>query len=241
MEKKILLSIGGFDPTGLAGILRDVQIFNSLGFYGCGAITALTIQSSKKVFKKKDIYRNYIYEALSKIDLNISGVKIGMLNTELSAMEVLKYIEHARVKEIVIDPVLYSTSGYRLISEKGIKFMKERIFPIATAITPNLFEAKKLTGEKKIEKILEKLSKYTQGFIVLKNIDGVDLFFDGSSLVSIEPFHRLKNVKMHGSGCVFSSSLLSFLVKDMKPLQAAKMAKKYTEEEIISFLKKPVD
>lgn len=241
MERRILLSIAGFDPTGLAGILRDIQVFNSLGFHGCGMITSLTIQSSRKVFKKKDIPQNYIFESLSKIDLDISGIKIGMLNNEKSAMEVLKYIEHSRIKNIVLDPVLFSTSGYRLINEKGIKFMKERIFPFVLSITPNLFEAKALTGEKKIEKILEKLKRLINGFVILKNINGVDIFFDGSNLIDIEPYHRLKDVKMHGSGCVFSSALLSYLSKNMNHLQAAKMAKKYTEEEIISFLKKPVD
>lgn len=241
MEKKVLLSIAGFDPTGLAGILRDIQVYNSLGFHGCGTITALTFQSSKKVFKKKNIYKNYIYESLLKIDLKISGVKIGMLNNEISAMEVLKFIEYTGIKKIVIDPVLFSTSGYRLVTEKGMKFMKDRLFPIVTGITPNLDEAKMLTGEKKIDKILMKFSKLTEGFVVIKNINGEDLFFDGNYLVSIKPYHRIKNVKMHGSGCVFSSALLSFLAKDMEPLKAVRLAKNYTEEEIISFLKKPVD
>ncbi len=241
MEKKCLLSIAGFDPTGLAGILRDIQVFNSLGFHGCGTITSLTTQSTNKVFNKKYLPKNYIYYSLLKIDLKISGIKIGMLNNEKSAYEILRFIEDSGIKTIVIDPVLYSTSGYKLISDKGIKFMKERIFPEVTAITPNLDEGKKLTGEKNIENIISKLLEFTKGFVILKNVDGVDIFSDGSYLVEIEPFHRFKKVKMHGSGCVYSSALLSFLAKGMKPLIAAKMAKKYTEEEIISFLKKPVD
>uniref|UniRef100_A0A7C4UBV0 hydroxymethylpyrimidine kinase n=1 Tax=candidate division WOR-3 bacterium TaxID=2052148 RepID=A0A7C4UBV0_UNCW3 len=241
MERKTLVSIAGFDPTGLAGILRDIQVFQSLGFHGAGTITALTIQSTKKVLRKKDVDKKFIFESLDKIDLKVSGIKIGMLNDEKIGREVLKFIEHKNIKRIVIDPVIFSTSKFRLLSEKGVKFMIERLLPLATCITPNLNEGKILTGEKDIEKILKRLSDMTEGFIVLKNIDGSDLFYDRNYIVSIEPFHRLKNVNMHGSGCVYSSALLSYLAKDMNPLLSAKMAKKYTEEEILSFIKKPVD
>ena len=229
---KRLLSVAGFDPTGGAGILRDIKIFQDLGFEGAGVVSSLTVQSTERVFAAIPLNASYVQEALNHLNLKIDGMKTGMLYTEDVVVEVYKFIKRHSIYPVVVDPVIFSSSGFKLIEDAGIMEMVGHLFSVATFITPNYTEGKYLTGETDPEKIVRSLKSRGPEYIILKMGEegGRDLFYDGKDIVELRG-ERLK-ANLHGSGCTHSSALLCYLSMGLKPLDAAKKAKKYTEDRI---------
>lgn len=219
-----VLTIAGFDPTGEAGILRDASVFNSLGIPSKAVPTGLTVQTSEKVLSTAEIPIKYIKESLSTFK-EIRGVKIGMLYNEKVVKAVTDFLKEKKPKFIVLDPIINSSSGYPLISKKGLEEMKKSLIPISDFITPNLEEGKSLTQEKNPEKIAKKLYSMGVKHVIITGIDTADdLFYDGKR------FKLIKGTKIdfsfHGSGCFYSSYLLGKLILGSESLHAAKNAKK---------------
>ena len=225
-----VLTIAGFDPTGGAGILRDISVFNSLGIFYNAIPTSLTIQTHKKVISTSEIPLKYLKKSLSSLN-NFRGVKIGMLYNEKVVKIISDFLRKKTPEFVVLDPVINSSSGYPLISKKGIYEMKKSLIPISDFITPNLEEGKLLTEKEDIEDISKGLHSMGVKYSVITGIDiANDLFYDGEKL------KLLKGTKMefsfHGSGCFYSSYLLAELILGAEPLEAAKKAKKAIETYI---------
>ena len=221
------LTIAGFDPTGEAGVSRDISVFNSLGIPSTAIPTALTVQTSERVLSTSEIPIKSIKEALKALG-NFRVVKIGMLYDEKVVKIISNLLKKRKPEFVVLDPIINSSSGYHLISPKGIEEMKKDLFPLSDLITPNLSEAKLLTGEDDPEKIAEILYSMGPKYIVITGIeDANDLFYDG------EKFELIKgkkiNFSFHGSGCFYSSYLLGVVYLGCGPLQAAKKAKEAIE------------
>jgi hydroxymethylpyrimidine kinase/phosphomethylpyrimidine kinase len=222
-----VLTIAGFDPTGGAGILRDTSVFNSLGISYNAIPTSLTVQTHKKVLSTSEIPDKYIKESLESLK-KIRGVKIGMLYNEKVVEVVSDFLKERTPEFIVLDPVINSSSGFPLISKKGIDEMKKSLIPISDFITPNLEEGNLLTGEKKPEEIAKKLHLMGLKYVIITGIDTAnDLFYDGEKLELIKGIKI--NFSFHGSGCFYSSYLLGELIHGLKPLEAAKKAKRAIE------------
>lgn len=222
-----VLTIAGFDPTGEAGICRDISVFNSLGIVAKAIPTALTVQTSKKVFSTLSVPIKYIKESLDSLK-EIRGVKIGMLYNEKVAKVVFDFLKRRKPKIIVLDPIINSSSGYPLISARGLKEMEKSLIPISTFITPNLTEGKFLTREKDPEEIAKKLLSMGTKYVIITGIDKKnDLFYDGIKAVLIKGSKF--DFSFHGSGCFYSSYLLGQLILGCRPLEAAKKAKKAIE------------
>ncbi len=223
-----VLTIAGFDPTGGAGILRDISIFNSLGIPYNAIPTSLTIQTHKKVISASAISLKYLKKSLSSLN-NFRGVKIGMLYNEKVVKIISDFLRKMTPEFVVLDPVINSSSGYPLISKKGICEMKKNLIPISDFITPNLEEGKLLTGKEDIEDISKGLHSMGVKYVIITGIDKAnDLFYDGEKLELIKGTKM--NFSFHGSGCFYSSYLLGELILGSKPLQAAKKAKKAIEK-----------
>ena len=229
---KHLLSIAGFDPTGGAGILRDIKVFHDLGFEGAGVVSALTVQNSQKVFAAIPLNVSYVEEALNHLDFKINGLKTGMLYTEDIVISVFNFIKRHKIKPVVVDPVIFSSSGFRLLEDAGITEMLGHLFSVSTFITPNYTEGKFLTGEVDPEKIVRSLKKRGAEYVVLKMgaEEGTDLFYDGNEIMELKGQKLAEGI--HGSGCTHSSALLCFLARGEHPLDAAVKAKEYTERRI---------
>ncbi|MEO0292970.1 MAG: hydroxymethylpyrimidine/phosphomethylpyrimidine kinase [candidate division WOR-3 bacterium] len=228
------LSIAGFDPTGEAGILRDLSIFNSFGIACLAIPTALTVQSSRKVFNVFPISTKYIKDCL-KILGEIEGIKIGMLYNEKVVNIISDFLKEKKPRLIVLDPIINSSSGYPLISGRGIKEMKKKIIPKVTFITPNLKEAELLTSEKDPEVIAKKIHSLGAKYVVITGVNGRDdLFYDGKRIKMIKGSKM--RFSFHGSGCFYSSFLLSQLILGIKPFEAAKKAKRAIENYAKSLL-----
>jgi hydroxymethylpyrimidine/phosphomethylpyrimidine kinase len=223
-----VLTIAGFDPTGGAGILRDMAVFNFLGIPSNAVPTALTVQTDEKVLSTSDIPIKYIKETLKSFK-EAHGVKIGMLHNEKVVKVVSEFLKERKPEFMVLDPIINSSSGFPLISKKGLKEMKKFLIPVSTFITPNLEEGKLLTNEKNPEKIAKKLHSMGAKYVIITGIETAnDLFFDGEK-VELTEGSKI-NFSFHGSGCFYSSYLLGELILGSKPLEAAKKSKKAIEE-----------
>ena len=240
---KTTLTIGGSDPTGLAGIQSDLSTFASFKVRGLSAVTAITAQTGKKVFEVKPaasiLLRKQI-ETLLK-EYQIDAIKIGMLGTKENVETVRKIIKKRKLKNVVLDPVLASTSGRRLLAKNGIKSLK-LLLPLVTIITPNISEAETISGIRiknadDIEKAAQKILSFGAKFVLIKggHLEGepIDTLFDGKKIYLYKGSRlKGKKEKFHGTGCLLSSAIAANLAKGASIRLAVKKAKDYVGKTI---------
>jgi len=238
-KKGIVLSVAGFDPTGGAGVLLDIKVFSLFGLKGAGIPLTLTLQNTS-VFKGWEATSSeYLKDSLDLIfeDLPVLGVKIGMIGTPENAKILGEFLrkERKNIDWIVLDPVLKATLNYELFSSSDfIKVLKEEILPFVDLITPNILEAEILTEKsiKRREDMLEIAKEITKlgpkGVIITGWVESQfvwDLFFSQEKNF----FFKKKKIagNFHGTGCAFSSALLSYLILGYNPEKAFKKAKNW--------------
>lgn len=241
----IALAIAGFDPSSGAGITADLKVFAAHGVYGLTAITALTVQSTQGVRRVEPVSPKLLRETLDCLaeDLEISGLKIGMLATVENVDTVSDFLARSGIPagKVVLDPVLRSSSGHELLSEEGLKQLKNKLLSQVGWITPNTSELAILAGmpvpnrEAVPEAVAQLAANYpglnlvvTGGHLdppddYLRTADGVGQWFSGQ---------RIQTNATHGTGCAFSSALLARLLAADPPAQAASAAKAYVVEAI---------
>lgn len=244
---KTALTIAGYDPSSGAGITADLMVFAAHGHFGTSAITGLTVQSTVGVRNSKPTDTTFLRETLDCLheDLLPAGIKIGMLSTARSVETVADYIERV-LKEapdtpVVLDPVVRSSSGTDLLSRDGLAALRDRLLPLVNWATPNLDELGILCGSpvdnrgqvepaaRSLQRRLPNLNLVATGGH-LDRTDDLLLTKDGSTYW-IEG-ERIESNSTHGTGCAFSSALLSRLLLGDTPLEAATAAKFYVTEAI---------
>ena len=146
MKMKTALTIAGSDSGGGAGIQADIKTMMANGVYAMSAITALTAQNTTKVADIMEVTPQFLAEQLDCIftDIRPDAVKTGMVASAALIRTIAGKLTEYQAENIVVDPVMVSTSGARLISEEAIETLKEKLFPLATVITPNIPEAEVL-------------------------------------------------------------------------------------------------
>ena len=239
-----VLTIGGSDSSGGAGIQGDLKTFSALSCYGMSVITALTAQNTQGVQAVQDIPSKFISSQITSIfdDIRVDAVKIGMLFNASVVKEVAKCLYKHKDLPIVLDPVMFAKSGDRLIEETAIEAIKKKLFPLATIVTPNIAEAAALVGRhlqspKEIEIATLELCSLGPEAIVVK---GGNLATQTSDDCMVTKGSRLKWLKQkriltqntHGTGCTFSSAIASFLAQSYSIEDAIKLAKKYVTEAL---------
>jgi hydroxymethylpyrimidine/phosphomethylpyrimidine kinase len=144
----VVLSIAGHDPSSGAGITADIKTIAAHGCYGITCVTALTVQSTRGVRRVETVEGRVISETLDRLidDVNIAAVKIGMLGSAEAAKAVAAFLKRYSLHNVVLDPIILSSSGADLISKDGVQILKERILDRVDVITPNIDEAAALTG-----------------------------------------------------------------------------------------------
>lgn len=242
-----VLTIAGSDSGGGAGIQADIKAISAMGCYAASAITAITVQNTVGVQAVHpvplDILAGQIDAVLS--DIGADAIKIGMLHSAEVVNLVAEKIEQYGIKNVVLDPVMVSTSGHRLIEETAIDSLKSRLMPLARVITPNIPEAeilcgKKIASEKEFAEVAKILSLDNTVSVLLKagHLTGetlVDYFYnaeDGS--IALLPSKRVNTRNTHGTGCTLSSAFAAALAKGETLTKAAQSAKQYIEQAIIS-------
>ena len=267
MKKRynIVLTIAGSDSGGGAGIQADIKAISAMGCFAASAITAITVQNTVGVAAVHpvplEILEGQIDAVLS--DIGADAIKIGMLHSAEVVNLVADKIEQYGIRNVVLDPVMVSTSGHRLIEESAIEVIKSRLIPLARVITPNIPEAEILSGRTitseedfpEIAKILSRTNtlnpKVTEGSqtnstkesavsVLLKaghltGDDLIDCFFNAEDgTITTLPSKRVYTRNTHGTGCTLSSAFAAALARGEELSAAATSAKKYIEQAIIS-------
>ena len=247
MKKKYfrVLTIAGSDSGGGAGIQADIKTISAMGCYASSAITAVTVQNTLGVQAVHpiplDILEGQIDAILS--DIGADAIKIGMLHTSKVVNLVAEMIEKYGIRNVVLDPVMVSTSGHKLIEDDAIESIKNRLIPLSRVITPNIPEAEILSGckissEQDFEQIAKKLSFNKSVSVLLKagHLDNdclVDYFYNvEDNTITLLPSKRVKTRNTHGTGCTLSSAFASALARGEDLTLVAKSAKKYIEQAI---------
>ena len=239
----VALTIAGSDSGGGAGIQADLKTFSALGVFGKTVITSITSQNTLGVQAVDDLPVSVVENQLKSIleDGKCQAVKTGMLGNEQVVDRVASLLKRYRVKNLVVDPVMFSSSGKKLLTPAGVEMMKERLFPLAHLVTPNIKEAEILSGIKirlpadrkraarKILKLGVRAVVITGGHLKGKP---EDLFLDNSGL-EILSSERLSESDPHGTGCVFSSAITAGLASGKKVLPAVIDAKDFIGRAIL--------
>ena len=244
----IVLTIAGSDSGGGAGVQADIKTISACGCYAASAITAVTVQNTLGVNAVSavpvDILEGQIDAVLS--DIGADAVKIGMLHSSEVVRCVRKMLDKYNVKNVVLDPVMVSTSGHRLIEEEAIASLVSDLLPRARVITPNIPEAEILLGGEQLalqNDLLDaarRLADKCGASVLLKaghltEEKLVDIFYDVEDGKVYElPSARIHTRNTHGTGCTLSSAFASMLAKGMSLPDAAAAAKDYINEAIIA-------
>ena len=242
----VVLSIAGSDSSGGAGIQADLKTFSALGVYGATAITAITAQNTIGVHSQLAIAPQMVYDQIMAVveDLRPSFVKIGML----SNAEIVHAVAEALGKfslNIVLDPVIVSTSGHRLLSLEAEETLKKELLPLSTLITPNLPEMRALTcmplsSTEEKEWAARRLMEYGAKAILLKggHEDGdtkIDILYTASPngiLSRTFSSETIATQNTHGTGCTLSAAIAAYMARGLGMEDAIKEAKKYVTEAI---------
>jgi hydroxymethylpyrimidine/phosphomethylpyrimidine kinase len=235
----VAVTIAGSDSGGGAGIQADLKAFARCGVHGTSAIVALTAQNTRRVLSVQAVPRQMILDQVRAVadDLGIDAVKVGMLGDEATIAAVAEAIGELGETPVVVDPVMVAESGAVLLEPDARSAVVERILPLATVGTPNLAEARELSGlgnDAAPEELARAVHALGPAAVVVTgghSDEGADLFFDGETAVAIEgPMHP--EGASHGSGCTHSSALAAHLALGFAPLEAARAARGIAAEAV---------
>lgn len=247
MKYNTVLTIAGSDSGGGAGIQADIKAISAMGCFATSAITAITAQNTLGVDAVHPVPLDILAAQIDAVlsDIGTDAIKIGMLHSAEVASLVADKIEQYGITNVVLDPVMVSTSGHKLIEDNAIEIMKNRLIPLARVITPNLPEAEILSGctitaQQEFPQIATLLSHNNSTSVLLKagHLNGdtlTDYFYnaeDGS--MTLLPSKRVDTRNTHGTGCTLSSALAAALARGESLTEAAISAKRYIEQAIIT-------
>lgn len=242
---KNVLSIAGSDCSAGAGIQADLKTFVANGVYGMTVITSLTAQNPQKVKMLEDVSIEMLEKQIEVIFdvMEVSAVKIGMLNSKENGEVIYKKLLKYKVKNIVLDPVMIATSGNSLIKDETKDFLVNKLFKIVDIITPNLDETKEIVkiilNNENIENIdsIEKMKNYgkviadfTKKWVLIKgghlSNSAVDILMNKDEIYILEG-EKISSNNTHGTGCSLSSAIAANLAKDYSMLDSVKKAKNF--------------
>jgi hydroxymethylpyrimidine/phosphomethylpyrimidine kinase len=241
-----VLTIAGSDGSGGAGIQADLKAIAANDCYGLSVITAVTAQNTLGVRSIHEIPPAFIAEQFETIaaDIRIDAIKIGMLGSPDAAETVARLIETLDAVPVVLDTILRSSSGKSLFDAKNMASM-QRLFSLASLITPNLPEATLLTGRDKapvsqveIEKMAIELHRQGARSVLIKGGHGEDeycndcLLHEGRFFWYSNP--KIDTINTHGTGCTLSSAIACEVVKGLPMNEAVKSAIAYTREALLA-------
>lgn len=236
-----VLSIAGSDSSGGAGIQADIKTISALGAYAMTAVTAVTAQNTLGVDCFQAVSPEFVGSQIDAVfsDIRPSAVKIGMLaNTAIAEVTADKLSQHG-AKNVVLDPVLFSTSGSKLADDSGFKGMY-RLFGCSDVITPNLSEAQTLSGldSGNISVIADALRKEGARNVLVTGVIKssfpeiiLDILFDDEGMTEYIN-RRIETVNTHGTGCTLSSAIATFLALGNTLREAVALAEEYVHNAI---------
>lgn len=240
MKYSRVLTIAGSDSGGGAGVQADIKTISACGCYAASAITAITVQNTIGVQSVVGLPIEAIEGQMEAVlsDIGADCVKIGMLHSSEVIHCIAKALRKHKIEKVVLDTVMVSTSGHRLIEESAIETLIKELIPLATVITPNIPEAEILLGERinSQEDLIIAAQKLARKFNVsvllkaghLTNDLLTDYFYNKEKQLSLAlTSKRLDTPNTHGTGCTLSSAIASMLAKGYEIEEAIQKAKEY--------------
>ena len=234
---KKVLTIAGSDCSGGAGIQADIKTITAHKMYAMSVITALTAQNTTGVYGVLEATPEFVGSQLDCIfdDIRPDATKIGMVSNAEIIEVIAEKLREYKAQNIVVDPVMVSTSGGKLLKDDAVDALLDRLFPLATLITPNIPEAENLAGfpikdRSDMQRAAEKVSKLTNSGILITgghledNADDL-LFTEGKAFWLEAP--KIDNPNAHGTGCTLSSAIACNLALGLTVYESVKNAKKY--------------
>jgi len=239
----VALAIAGSDSGGGAGVQADLKTFAAMGVHGTSAIACLTAQNPKRVLAVEPCSSAMLRRQIEAIfeELPPAAAKTGMLFSAENLRLVANYF--SRIKcPLVVDPVMVSTSGARLLKRNAERALIENLMPAATLVTPNLDEVKVLLGRRpdSIETMREAAREIhrrfgcavlVKGGHLIENKLAVDIFYDGTSELKLAA-PRIPNLRTHGTGCTYSAAICAALALGNSLPQAVRVGKKFVTAAI---------
>jgi hydroxymethylpyrimidine/phosphomethylpyrimidine kinase len=249
----VALTVAGSDCSAGAGIQADLKTFTALGVYGLTAVTCIVAEVPGKVSRIEPVTARMVREQLEVLlkNFRVGAIKTGLLCSAEIISAVAQIIQAggkktARSIPFVVDPVMIATSGDNLLESGAVEAYKNKLFPLATLITPNLDEAALLlettiNDRRQMESAAKALAKKYHASILLKGghlrgDNAIDLLFHQGELTEFSaPFVR--GVQTHGTGCTYSAAVTAGLASGFSLEQAIKRAKKFVTESIALHLR----
>ncbi len=251
----VVLSIAGYDPSSGAGITADIKTAAALGCYAVTCPTALTVQSTQGVFRVQALEPELVSETLAALaaDVEIVAVRIGMLGSGGVAEAVSEFLEQRRPPNVVLDPIVRSSSGTALLDEEGMAALRARILPVCDVITPNIAEAAILVGSPpipenrnwdtalpEIRRLAERIHDLGVKAVVitgghLSPANDFLTYRNGRKIVEeIFAGEHIDSRSTHGTGCAFATALACRLALSDELPEAVRAAKNYVARALRS-------
>jgi hydroxymethylpyrimidine kinase/phosphomethylpyrimidine kinase len=242
----IALTVAGSDSSGGAGIQADLSTFSRLNVYGTSVITALTAQNAVRVAGVLEVPADFVAQQWDAVmtDFPVNAVKTGMLVNAAVVEVVGAKIQQYGLRRLVVDPVTMSTSGRPLLDVEGIRALKQRLAPLALLLTPNLDEARTLTGieardQKGMEEAARRIHDLGTPYVLVKGghlagDEALDVLFDGTSFHYFRE-QRIAGPEVHGTGCVLSAAITAHLALEKSIEDAVGLGKDFVTAYIRSW------
>ncbi|MFZ5754658.1 MAG: bifunctional hydroxymethylpyrimidine kinase/phosphomethylpyrimidine kinase [Bacillota bacterium] len=239
-----VLTIAGSDSCGGAGIQADLKTFAALGTYGMSVITAVTAQNTQGVFAVQEIAPEMVAKQISCLyeDIVIDAVKIGMVSNTEIIKTIARKLKEYQAKNIVVDPVMISKSGYDLMHPEAKEELIRTLLPVADVVTPNLYEAqvileREITTVEDMEKAARDIVALGPKSALVKGGhlrgNAVDVLYDGESFTYYDQ-ERIATTNTHGTGCTYSSAIAAHLARGLSLKEAVQGAKEYITGAILN-------
>lgn len=251
----VVLAIAGYDPSSGAGVTADIKTAAAQGCYAVTCITALTVQSSQGVSHVRAVDPRLVAATLRSLgeDVSFAAVKIGMLGSAGVAEAVYAFLRRVRPPNVVLDPVLRSSSGKPLASGAALAVLRRKLLPLADVITPNVAEAAQLAGQDgppdgaewtlaqpalgrmagRLHRLGARAVIITGGHLAQAN-DYLSYLRDGSARETILRGSRIATSSTHGTGCAYSTALACHLALGRELPAAARAAKRYLRRALLA-------
>ncbi len=235
LDLPVVLTIAGHDPSGGAGVQADIEAIRSMGCHPASVIACLTIQDTRNTYDLRPLDPDWVRRQAEAVllDLPVAAVKLGALGSADVARGVADVLgERCPHVPLVLDPVLVASGGGRLAGEAVVDVLRERLIPRATLLTPNLQEARRLSGlSSDTEACARGLEALGAAYVLITGADEptetvVNRLYGHGRLLQVETWPRLPG-RYHGSGCTLASAAAALLARDLSPCDAAQKAQRY--------------
>ncbi len=234
---KVALTIAGTDPTGGAGAQADLKTFTAHKVYGMSIITALVAQNTMGVRDIMNVTPEFLAEQFACVfeDIYPDAIKIGMVSETPLIEEIVRQLTKYNAKNIVVDPVMVSTSGSKLLADDALDTLKTKLIPLADVITPNIPEAEiladmKIESKDQMIEAAKQIRQWYKGGILIKGGHfedcADDLYYYQDECIWL-PCEHIDNPNTHGTGCTLSSAIASNLALGYDMADSIRNAKAY--------------